>query len=215
MAIFRKAQDPISSETHFWGAVGSVGALVIMVIKGLYAHDAIIEIVSATIFGICAILLYTASSVYHYCKDSSLVKNGLRKFDHAMIYVLIAGTYTPITFKLLPLKEAVMFLGVIWGIALAGIIMKMFWINAPRTLYTLLYLGLGWAIVFKFDMLLEMPLVPFALLVAGGLFYSIGAILYIIKRPNISFAFGFHELFHVFILLGTLAHFCCVFIYVL
>lgn len=215
MAFFKKAQDPISSETHFWGAIGSAVALMIMVVKGLFVQDAIIEIISTVIFGLCAILLYSASSIYHFCQDDSSIKNNLRKFDHAMIYVLIAGTYTPMSFKLLPLNEAAVFLGVIWGIALAGIVMKMFWLNAPRTLYTLLYLGLGWAIVFKFPMLLTMPLIPFTLLVAGGIFYSIGAILYIIKKPNISLAFGFHELFHIFILLGSLAHFTCVYIYVL
>lgn len=215
MALFNKAQDPISSETHFWGAIGSAVALIGMVIKGVYTQDAIIEIISAVIFGICAILLYTASCIYHYCKDTSVIKNGLRKFDHSMIYVLIAGTYTPMSFKLLPLNEALVFLGVIWGVALAGIIMKMFWINAPRTLYTLIYLALGWAIVFKFPMLLEMPVVPFMLLAAGGIFYSIGAIFYIVEKPNISLAFGFHELFHIFILLGSLAHFACVYIYVL
>ncbi len=215
MAFFKKAQDPVSSETHFWGAIASIGALVITMIRGVAMQDNALEIVSSIVFSLSAIALYSASSIYHYCLDNKRFKNNLRKFDHSMIFVLIAGTYTPLCFELMDFREAALFLGFIWFIAIAGIVMKMFWLNAPRTLYTLIYLIMGWAIVLKFPILMEMPLVPFMLLVAGGISYSIGAVMYILKRPNITISFGFHELFHVFILLGTLLHFICILIYVL
>lgn len=215
MAFFSRAQDPVSSETHFWGAVASIGALLITLLKGVIAGDTALDIVSSVVFSLSAIALYSASSIYHYCLDNKRFKNKLRKFDHSMIFVLIAGTYTPLCFKLMEFQDAAIFLSIIWFIAIAGIVMKMFWLNAPRTLYTLIYLALGWAIVLRLPTLMAMPLVPFVLLVLGGVSYSVGAVMYILKRPNITLSFGFHELFHIFILLGTLLHFICIMIYVL
>ena len=215
MTIFKRAQDPISSETHFWGAVLSLVAFIVMLIDAIIKKTSALTIVSVVIFGISLILLYSASSIYHFCLDSRSFKTLLRKVDHSMIYVLIAGTYTPICFGFMPAGTAFRFLGFIWLIAIFGILSKIFWLNAPRTLYTILYLLMGWAIVFDFSILSAMPHGALALLLAGGISYSIGALIYIIKKPDISVRFGFHELFHIFIMIGTLFHIICVLAYVI
>jgi hemolysin III len=215
MSIFKRAQDPISSETHFWGAVFSMIGFVIMIITSFINKSSHLTIFSVIVFGISLVLLYSASSVYHFCPYSKSFKNLLRKVDHSMIYVLIAGTYTPLCFGFMPTANAIRFLSFIWIVTAIGILSKIFWLNAPRTLYTILYLLMGWAIIFDFKVLTSMPTGALALLLVGGLSYSIGAFIYIIKKPNISEKFGFHELFHIFILIGSLIHFLCVLLYII
>lgn len=210
MTMFKKAQDPISSETHFWGAVLSLIGSVIMMVIAIVNNDSLITIISVLIFGISSVLLYSASSFYHFYAASKKFKTLFRKLDHSMIYVLIAGTYTPICIAFMETGYALKFLAVIWSIALIGILSKIFWLNAPRTFYTILYLLMGWAIVFDISSLALMPSGALTLLLAGGISYSIGAVFYIIKKPNISIRFGFHELFHIFIMAGTMFHFLCV-----
>ncbi|MEG2053740.1 MAG: hemolysin III family protein, partial [Oscillospiraceae bacterium] len=138
----------------------------------------------------------------------------LRKLDHAMIYVLIAGTYTPIALCFMGKMHGIIFTIVIWSIALLGIVTKLLWFNAPRWLYTSLYLLMGWAIIFDIKVFNGMAAGCIALIAAGGISYSIGAICYICKKPNIGKWFGFHEIFHLFIMLGTLLHFCAVIFYI-
>ena len=215
MTVFKRAQDPISSETHFWGAVFSLVGFIIMIMYAMFQSSSSLIVLSIVVFGISLILLYSASSVYHFCSDNKSFKNLLRKIDHSMIYVLIAGTYTPICFGFMPELEAIKFLSIIWILAIIGIFSKIFWLNAPRTLYTALYLLMGWAIIFDFQALSTMPTGAFILLIAGGISYSTGALIYIIKKPSLSIKFGFHELFHIFILIGTLFHFLCVLLYVI
>ena len=125
-----------------------------------------------------------------------------------MIYVLIAGSYTPIILKFMPAPRSYVFLGVIWLIALTGIAIKLLWIDAPRLIGTALYLALGWAIAFDFGVVLSMPAPAIALLAAGGLSY-------IAKKPNLGKMIGFHELFHLFVIVGSVCHYLMVFLYVL
>ena len=131
-----------------------------------------------------------------------------------MIYVLIAGSYTPICLKFMEGMHGILFVCGVWAVALCGILVKLCWMNAPRALYTGFYLLMGWAIVFDWKALELIPAGAIALLLAGGISYSIGAVFYILKKPNPSPTFGFHELFHVFILLGTFFHFLAVVFYV-
>jgi len=215
MTVFNHAQDPISSETHFWGAVFSLLGFILMIIMAIINQVPVKIWFAIIIFGISLIALYSASSIYHFCAYTKSFKNRLRKVDHAMIYVLIAGTYTPICLGFMPLDHAIKFLSFIWIMAGIGIISKIIWLNAPRTFYTILYLAMGWAIIFDFNALLFIPTNAFILLLLGGISYSIGAFIYIIKKPNISKRFGFHELFHIFILIGTLFHFLLVIIFIL
>ena len=213
--VFKKAREPISSYSHFLGAVLSVIGLGAMAIRFIATNSAgLLTVVSALLFCLSLISLYAASGIYHFICASDRVILALRKLDHAMIYVLIAGTYTPILLNLLPQPRAAAFTTAIWIAAAAGILLKLCWITAPRWLGTGLYIAMGWAILADLSALASMPL-PFLLLLAsGGISYTVGGIIYLIRRPNLSPQFGFHELFHLFVILGSLLHYFMVFFYI-
>ena len=198
---FLKARDPFSCYSHFVGAVLSASGLLILLLRLLFDPDISGQLAgAAVVFCLSLIALYSASSVYHFSLRGEAVLRRLKKLDHSMIYVLIAGSY---------------FLGVIWLIALTGIAVKLLWIDAPRLIGTALYLALGWAIAFDFGVVLSMPSPAIALLAAGGLAYTAGGIIYISKRPNFSTLLGFHELFHLFVIVGSICHYLMVMLYVL
>lgn len=211
-----KMREPVSGLTHLLGAVLSAVGLVLMVYYAA-AKGTVWHIVSFSIFGGSLILLYTASTLYHLLNISEKGVKVLRKIDHMMIYVLIAGTYTPIC--LVPLRGGwgYSLLITIWGIALCGIIIKLLWFDAPRWLYTLFYLVMGWLVVIAFwPMIKTIPLGGILWLIAGGLLYTIGAIIYGTKWPPLkSKLFGFHEIFHLFVLYGSFCHFWLMFRYLL
>lgn len=203
---FRNARDVMSSYTHFIGACLSVIATAVMITLAILNQNDMITIVSIVVFGLSLIALYSASTIYHYIPAISKYQTFFRKLDHTMIYVLIAGSYTPIIMAFMEQSRALRFMAVIWMIALIGIVTKLIWLNAPRILYTLLYVGMGWAIVFDVNALAGIPLWCLVLIALGGISYSIGAVIYIIKKPNIAKIFGFHELFHIFIVIGSAFH---------
>ncbi len=211
-----KVKDPVSGFSHLFGAVLSAIGLYFL-IRYAIANGTVWHTVSFSIFGASLILLYTASSAYHLLIVPEKSSTILRKIDHMMIYVLIAGTYTPVC--LIPLRGSWgwSLLISIWGIAVTGIILKLLWFNAPRWLSTLFYVIMGWLIVIAFVPLVRtMPAGAILWLVAGGLFYTVGAIIYGTKWPRLkSKVFGFHEVFHIFVLYGSLCHFWMMFRYVL
>ncbi|MBN2899607.1 MAG: hemolysin III family protein [Clostridia bacterium] len=206
-----KMKEPVNTLTHFCGALLSVVALVVMILKGV-GNDNTLQIASAIVFGISLILLFTASTVYHWVPSSEKVKGILRRIDHSMIYILIAGTYTPIC--LLALKGVLgwSLFGTVWALALIGIILKIVWLHAPRWLYTSFYLILGWmSVFFIVPLYRSLPLQGFVWLLIGGLMYTVGAVIYGTKSPKIRISvFGFHEIFHMFILAGSFSHFMMV-----
>ncbi len=209
--FFLKGRDPISSMTHFIGALLSVMATVLMFCTGVFKYHLTTELLaSLLIFGLSLVALYSASAYYHYIKTTPRREARFRKLDHAMIYVLIAGTYTPLCLYFMPQGHGIIFVAIIWAVALLGIIVKMCWMNAPRWFSTSIYLLLGWAIIFDIKALQGIPPFCLLLIVAGGIAYSVGAIFYILKKPNLSAVFGFHELFHVFIMLGSFLHFLAI-----
>ncbi len=216
MQLFQRAKDPMSSYTHFLGAIFSVIATFGMLAvyrNGAYTDG--ILLLSVVLFGFSLIALYTASCVYHFVSEPAALSIRLRKLDHAMIYVLIAGSYTPICAKFLTETSRNAFIAAIWGAAVLGIIVKVAWLNAPRWLYTGLYLVMGWALLFDFDSFARIPLPCLALIAAGGISYTVGAIIYIIKKPCLCKSFGFHEIFHLLIMLGSAFHIAAVVIHVL
>lgn len=217
MKIFKKAMDPVSSETHFIGALLSLITLIIMVLVAVIEGLDRLTIIGITIFGLSSLALYSASCTYHYynASEDHKVKLMLRKLDHSMIYVLIAGTYTPICLSYLEYPHSLYFLIVIWTIAVIGITIKMFWIKAPRFISTVFYLLMGWALIFDFPAFINVPWGCLALIAAGGISYTIGAVIYILKKPNWFKAFGFHELFHIFVMIGSAFHFMAIIIYIL
>ncbi|MBZ4688437.1 MAG: hemolysin [Clostridia bacterium] len=214
--LIAKMKDPVSALTHLLGIVLAIIGLVILLyfaaVKATVWH-----IVSFAVFGSSMILLYTASTLYHSLKLSEKGTKILRKVDHMMIYVLIAGTYTPVT--LIPLRGAWgwSLFGSIWAIAVAGILLKVFWFDAPRWFSTLFYTVMGWLVVIAFYPLMQtVPPAGISWLVAGGTLYTIGAVIYGTKWPKItSQVFGFHEIFHLFVLGGSFCHFWFMIKYVL
>ncbi|MEG6615326.1 hemolysin III family protein [Peptococcaceae bacterium 1198_IL3148] len=214
--MLAKLRDPVSGLTHLFGALLSVVALILLV---YYAATGATpwHVVSFSIFGASLILLYTASTLYHLLPLSIRGTKILRKIDHMMIFVLIAGTYTPVC--LIPLRGpwGWSLLGSIWGIAIVGIIMKAFWLNAPRWLSTLFYLIMGWLVVIAIFPLIEnLPADGLAWLVSGGVIYSLGAVIYAFKWPNITNKImGFHEIFHLFVLAGSFCHFWLMYQYIM
>lgn len=217
MKLFKKAMDPVSSETHFVGAVLSLVTLIMMMVIAVVRGSNQLSIIGVTVFGLASISLYSASCIYHYynASEDNKIKLILRKLDHSMIYVLIAGTYTPICLVYLDYPHSLYFLTVIWLIAIIGIIIKLFWMNAPRFISTVFYLLMGWALIFDLPAFARVPLGCLGLIAAGGISYSIGAIIYILEKPNWFKSFGFHELFHIFVMIGSAFHFAAVIIYIL
>lgn len=211
-----KLREPVSGLTHLIGAILSLVGLVLMIYYAVN-EGTVWHIVSFSIFGGSLILLYTASSLYHLLSISEKGVRVLRKIDHVMIFVLIAGTYTPIC--LIPLRGGwgYSLLAVIWGVAVIGIIMKLLWFDAPRWLYTLFYVIMGWLVAIAFwPMVKVIPLGGIAWLVIGGILYSIGAVIYGTKWPKLNFRlFGFHEIFHLFVMYGSFCHFWLMLRYVL
>lgn len=210
-----KIKDPISALTHFIGAVFSLVAVVSLVMKA-YTLEKPIYMVAFGIFGMSLVLLYSASTIYHIIEKPASLSKLLKRIDHMMIFVLIAGTYTPVC--LIPLKGTVgmVLLTTVWCVAITGIILKIVWLNAPRWLSTLQYIMMGWIVVFAFFPLVRaVPGQGLAWLVAGGLIYTIGGVVYGTKWPPFkSKYFGFHELFHVFVMMGSLCHFIFIYQYI-
>jgi len=169
-------------------------------------------------FCLSMIALYAASAIYHYYPGDAKtegVKSRLRKLDHSMIYVLIAGSYTPFSLVLLPQPKGAKFCAAIWGVALAGVLVKLLWMNAPRILSTFFYLAMGWAVLFAWEDFMALGQPCLTLVALGGVCYSVGAVFYAIKKPTISAEWTFHEIFHILILAGSLFHYLAVYFYVL
>lgn len=211
--LFTKAREPFSSYSHFIGAVLSAVGLLAMLVHMERFGASTLTAVSVTVFCLSLIGLYTASSVYHFSLRGEQIVRRLKKLDHSMIYVLIAGSYTPILLRYMPSPRSLWFTLAIWAVALFGIAVKLLWIDAPRILGTALYLIMGWAIMADFGTILRMPAPAIALLAMGGVLYTIGGIIYILKKPDIGI--GFHELFHLFVIAGSACHYFMVFRYVL
>ena len=216
MSYFYRAREPVNSFTHFVGAALSVLGTFLLVFGALGGPAFSVRMLAGgLVFGLSLVALYSASSLYHYVNCPARILMRLRKLDHAMIYVLIAGTYTPVFMGFSQGRSGLRLCLGMWGIALAGIVMKVVWMDAPRWLSTLLYVAMGWALVFDPAILRSMPAGCLALMAAGGVAYTVGAVIYGLKKPNLSVRLGFHELFHLFVLLGSLLHFLAVYLYLI
>ncbi|MEG0306614.1 MAG: hemolysin III family protein [Clostridium sp.] len=210
-------REPFSGFSHIFGAAISFLGICFLIIKQISANNYdFYTLISTIIFGLSLILLYTASSVYHLTIAKDSVIKFLRKLDHAMIFVLIAGTYTPICLVLLsnPLKYYMLF--TIWGMALAGIIFKMIWINCPSWLSSSIYILMGWMAIFIFGPLSSVVSASgLFILILGGVLYTIGGVIYCLEKKGVHRSFGAHEIFHIFVILGSMAHYYFIYKYVL
>jgi hemolysin III len=208
-------RDPVNGFTHLAGGLLAVVGLIVLLATAARAGR-VDQLVAFGIFGLSLVALYTASSLYHLLPLSPSGVSRLRRLDHVAIFVLIAGTYTP--FCLLALGGAWRWglLSLIWSLALCGVLLKVLWMGAPRWLSVALYLGMGWvAVVAAPALLRSLPTGGIAWVLTGGLVYSAGALVYGFKRPNlIPGLFGFHELWHLFVVAGSACHFWAVLHYV-
>lgn len=215
--MYKKLREPINSITHFVGAGLSFIALIAMLVKVAISDPSVISILSVTIFGISLTLLYATSGTYHGIISTEKVIKFFQKLDHSMIFVLIAGSYAP--FCLISIGDKfgfTMFLIMI-TLAIVGIIFKLCWFNCPCWVDSVMYIGMGWIALFMIKPLAAiLPGISLFWLVLGGILYTIGGIIYATKSKRLTIGnWGFHEIFHIFILLGSLSHFICVYTYVI
>lgn len=201
-----------SALTHGVGIAFALAALGVLL--HLTIRMSAVTITAVSVYAVSMLCLYTASTVYHSLNVSVRGRLFLRKLDHVMIYVLIAGTYTPVCLiSLGGMLSGKIMLIVIWTMAVLGSVFTLFWIKMPRALTSLIYLVMGWTAIFAiYPLHAVMSRVCFAMLLAGGVLYSVGGVLYALKWPGRNNPyFGCHEIFHVFIVLGSICHFIMIY----
>ncbi len=175
----------------------------------LVLADNVLVRAGAAVFMFSALALFGVSAVYHTGRWTDQARTVWKRVDHATIFVLIAGSYTPFSLMLLPTKDAVVLLSAVWGGAIVGVLLRIFWTGAPRWFYVPLYLLLGWAAVFYLpEFAAEAPTAVFVLLVVGGGLYSLGAVVYGFKWPDPWPSwYGFHEVFHTLTIAAFVVHY--------
>ena len=208
-----RLREPFNGLSHLAAAVLALLGAVWLAYVG--RHDGLRQ-ASLLIYGFSLVLMLSASAAYHLIDARPRLAKILRTLDHTAIYLLIAGTYTPICLRFFTGFWEWGLLAIIWSLAIAGIGVKVFILNAPRWLTAGIYLGMGWlATAGMREMLLHVPAGALAWLLAGGLLFTVGAAVYISRRPNfVPGVFGFHEIWHVFVILGCLSHFIVMAAYV-
>ena len=211
-------KDPGSAITHFIGMLMAVFAALPLLVKAAASHD-FIYILSLAIFIGSMVLLYLASTLYHSLNINEKINRRLKKFDHMMISVLIAGSYTPICLIVLRNSVGIPLFILIWSMAIGGILLKAFWVYCPKWVSSVLYIAMGWVCVLAFTPLIHsLPTGGFVWLVVGGIVYTIGGIIYALKLPLFSHMhknFGNHEVFHLFVMGGSVCHFIVMYCFVL
>ena len=209
-------REPGSSITHFIAMMITLFAASPLLVKA--ALNSTTCLIAMTIFVFSMVVLYGASATYHSVNLSGKALKVFQKIDHMMIFVLIAGSYTPVCLIVLPKSVGLPLLATVWTITIAGIIFKICWINCPHWVSSVMYIGMGWLVVFAFSSIMQnLSRDAFMWLLAGGIIYTIGGIIYALKLPIFKKYnwknFGNHELFHCFVMLGSLCHFIMVYHY--
>jgi len=207
--MLKKLREPVNSLTHWGGAILALVGLIALLIVG---WDTPAKIISFIIYGVSLIFMFSASATYHMVRVKDKALEIFRKIDHAAIYVLIAGTYTPFCINAFEGFWKWSMSSIIWSLAIIGIVVKIFYIRAPRWLNAGIYIVMGWLSVLSAgEMLAALPAWVFIWLITGGVIYTLGAIVYMTKifnfKPGV---FGFHEVWHIFVLLAAAAHFVAV-----
>lgn len=216
-AVRRGLHEPVNALTHLLGAVLGVAGTAALLVAAAGEPR---KLVAFAVYGTSLVLLFSASTLLHALRVREATRRKLRIFDHAAIFLLIAGSYTPLALVTLGSYSPAWgwaVLGTTWGLAVLGVVFKLFWIGAPRWLSTGLYLLLGWmALTAIVPLTRTLPGGGFFWLLVGGAFYSVGAIIYARRAPDPwPGVFGYHELWHLFVLAGAASHFVLMFRYVL
>ncbi len=210
MAISIRSQEKISCYSHLAGVFAAIAGTVYLIysVRLSAAHVAV-----SIVYGFSVIMLFSASAVYHALKQSENEISVWRKLDHSAIFFMIAGTYTPVCYAYLTGYWKWSIIIIQWALVIAGLFLKFFYLTAPRYFSTIIYLLMGWiGIVAIKEFLTVMPSLAIFYLFAGGISFTVGAIFYAVKKPVFRFGFGFHEIFHLFVLLGGVFHYLLVYI---
>lgn len=211
-------REPGSAITHYIAMMMAVVAATPLLIKAALSAEAV-AFPAMFIFILSMILLYGASATYHSVNLTGKALKRFRKLDHMMIFVLIAGSYTPVCLIILDGPLGYTLFAVVWGIALFGMILKAFWVTCPKWFSSLLYISMGWVCLGVFGTLWDvLPHAAFLWLLAGGILYTVGGVIYALKLPVFNGKykyFGSHELFHVFVMGGSICHFIFMYLYVI
>lgn len=210
-------REPGSAITHFIGMMLAVFASTPLLIKAAVS-DGLTAFVAMTVFMLSMIALYGASALYHSVMVKDRILRVFRKIDHMMIFVLIAGSYTPVCLIVLGGRQGYTLLAVVWGIAIVGMAVKAVWITCPKWFSSVIYIAMGWVCVAVFGTLLRtLPTQAFLWLLAGGIIYTVGGVIYALKwklfNQNHKY-FGSHEIFHLFVMAGSICHFIFMYLYV-
>ena len=211
--MLSKLREPVNGLTHFFAAIAALVGLVALLLLG---RQSLGKLISLAVYGTTLILLFSSSAAYHMALVKPRALEIFRKLDHAAIYTLIAGTYTPFCVIMFTGFWKWGLLGIIWSLALIGIVVKMFVIRAPRWVTAGVYVMMGWLCIAAIgEMLRVLPAGALAWLVAGGVIYTLGALVYITKQLDFfPGRFGFHEVWHIFVILGALSHYIAIAVYV-
>ncbi|MBZ0293389.1 MAG: hemolysin III family protein [Anaerolineae bacterium] len=205
----QRFREPVNGFTHLFGVfLGFIGLIWLVIAT----HDHTAKLLSVVIYGVSVIVLYSASTTFHLVKGSEKTVFLLRRIDHAAIYIMIAGTYTPIVYNILSGYWRWGMLAAIWSLAVIGIVYKLLFLQGNRNhLSTILYVAMGWMALLIFPKAIAlMPLPAIVLVVAGGLVYTMGAVIFALQKPNFHRYFGHHELWHLFVLGGSALHFAAI-----
>ena len=212
-----KVKDPGSALTHFIAMILAMIAAMPLLMKAV-RDSGHLHVSALAIFILSMIGLYAASTIYHTLDISPQINQMLRKIDHMMIFILIAGTYTPVCLIVLGNKSGYRMLSLVWGIAIVGIIINALWINCPKWFSSVIYIAMGWVCIMAIRQIVA-ALTPaaFAWLLAGGIIYTIGGVIYALKLPIFNSKhknFGSHEIFHLFVMGGSFCHYMMMYGYV-
>lgn len=210
-------REPGSAITHFIGMMMAIIAATPLMAKAAADADQIVFIALAVFIG-SMVALYGASALYHSVTVKDSILKIFRKLDHMMIFVLIAGSYTPVCLVILGDRRGYTLLAAVWSIAIAGMLIKMCWITCPKWFSSILYIAMGWACLAVFGTLWNtLSTGAFLWLLAGGIFYTVGGVIYALKLPVFNAKhknFGSHEIFHLFVMGGSVCHFIFMYLYV-
>lgn len=203
-----RIKDPGSAITHFIAMILAIAAMVPLLLKASQAQGHFLYLL---IFILSMIGLYAASTIYHTLDISPKINQMLRKLDHMMIFILIAGTYTPVCMIVLGDRTGWLLLAGVWAIAIVGIVINACWITCPKWFSSLIYIAMGWVCILAITKIIQaLPKAGFLWLLAGGIIYTLGGIIYAMKLPlfnNRHRYFGSHEIFHLFVMGGSLCHY--------
>lgn len=207
-------REPGSAITHFIACLMAAIAASPLILKAQSG----IATAAVTIFSISMILLYGASTVYHSVNVTDKLLRIFRKIDHMMIFVLIAGSYTPVCLIVLGGSIGYTLLALVWSVAIVGMLINMFWITCPKWFSSIIYIAMGWICLFVFGTLWSsLPHAAFGWLLAGGIIYTIGGVIYALKLSvfnSLHKYFGSHEIFHLFVMGGSICHFIFMYFYI-